>query len=870
MAGFSRLTSEILVNSTITRGQFQPAIALQSSGNIMVTWTDFSALQYDIQAQIFSPTGVRIGSQIEVTTDDYQQELSSVSALANGNYLVTWTDNSLRFGLSSQNDIFGKVYSSTGTEVGSAFQISPTNYHYNTYSDTTTLTNGNFVVAWFDQSSLTLPIDYHSMFKIYQADGTPVTSVITFEPLAIKSLKPTITSLANGQFVIVGSLQTSTDSGLFGQIYNADGSLSGSDFKISTTPGGNVGTNQSHVTQLANGQMVVCWYTYAQGALIVLGQIIGVDGSKVGGEFLVGSDSSGVPGQPMPDVTALADGRFIVSWTTWFGGLGDTSNAGLHAQIYLPNGERSGSEFLVNVNTLNAQSNSQVVAMSDGKFAITYVDDSSLPAPDSGSDVRLQIFDPTNYVVSDSGENYTGGSLADTIVSGIAADVLNGGDGNDTMIISGTNTGRDVIDGGIGTDTLDLSAFTGTVWVDYAFQGDDVWTFSGAAWKRVADLTSIETLLGTSGDDQVYGDGNANGISGGGGADFIVGRAGNDVLNGNDGNDRLYGDDGNDTLSGGNGTDELYGGNNDDTFLFSGAGNAGRDYTDGGSGGDTADFSGLTGTAWVDLTLTGYEAWTNTGSWSVVSQLLSVENIIGSAGSDQIYGDVNANVISGGNGNDFIVGRAGNDVLNGDGGNDRLYGDDGNDVLAGGLGTDELYGGNNDDTFLFANNGGTDWTEGGSGNDTADFSGLSTYAWVDLSLTGYEAWSFNGSWNLVSQLSSVENIIGSALNDQLWGDAQNNVFIGGAGSDRLTGRGGADTFKYTANNFGQDVVMDYVDGTDRLSFGSIVATDISNFTITGQGTNQVYMVLTSDPTSTITLNGLAPITISNADIDFFV
>jgi Ca2+-binding RTX toxin-like protein len=134
-----------------------------------------------------------------------------------------------------------------------------------------------------------------------------------------------------------------------------------------------------------------------------------------------------------------------------------------------------------------------------------------------------------------------------------------------------------------------------------------------------------------------------------------------------------------------------------------------------------------------------------------------------------------------------------------------------------------------------------------------------------------EAWiNYNGTYTVLAQLISVENLTGSQGNDQFWGDANANTFIGGQGDDVIYGRGGIDTFKYTTRGFGQDRVMDYADGTDRLSFSSIVATDISNFTITGQGTNQVVMTLTSDPSSTITLNGTAPITINNADIDYVV
>jgi serralysin len=47
-------------------------------------------------------------------------------------------------------------------------------------------------------------------------------------------------------------------------------------------------------------------------------------------------------------------------------------------------------------------------------------------------------------------------------------------------------------------------------------------------------------------------------------------------------------------------------------------------------------------------------------------------------------------------------------------------------------------------------------------------------------------------------LSSVENAIGSAFADGLYGDDGNNVLTGGGGADLLYGFGGADRFIYTA------------------------------------------------------------------------
>ena len=56
------------------------------------------------------------------------------------------------------------------------------------------------------------------------------------------------------------------------------------------------------------------------------------------------------------------------------------------------------------------------------------------------------------------------------------------------------------------------------------------------------------TLIGTNGDDSLYGNG------------------GDDVIRGKTGNDELYGDGGNDVLRGGPDDDELIGGKGDDTY----------------------------------------------------------------------------------------------------------------------------------------------------------------------------------------------------------------------------------------------------------------------------------------------------------------
>lgn len=81
--------------------------------------------------------------------------------------------------------------------------------------------------------------------------------------------------------------------------------------------------------------------------------------------------------------------------------------------------------------------------------------------------------------------------------------------------------------------------------------------------------------------------------------------------------------------------------------------------------------------------------------------------IRGNGGVDQLYG---------GNGRDHIFGGTGNDKLYGEGGNDVIYGEEGNDTIVDMSGNNTIWGGDDDDTITTGD--GTDTIHGGNGNDT--------------------------------------------------------------------------------------------------------------------------------------------------------
>ena len=89
--------------------------------------------------------------------------------------------------------------------------------------------------------------------------------------------------------------------------------------------------------------------------------------------------------------------------------------------------------------------------------------------------------------------------------------------------------------------------------------------------------------------------------------------------------------------------------------------------------------------------------------------------IVGTSGTDDIYGTNGSDVVVGGKGEDQIHGLGGDDFMCGEGGRDILTGGSGDDALSGDHGGDAIFGGSGDD-FL---NGGdqSDQLHGGSGDD---------------------------------------------------------------------------------------------------------------------------------------------------------
>ncbi|MAP93483.1 MAG: hypothetical protein CMK07_00900 [Ponticaulis sp.] len=395
---------------------------------------------------------------------------------------------------------------------------------------------------------------------------------------------------------------------------------------------------------------------------------------------------------------------------------------------------------------------------------------------------------------------------------------MDGGDGDDTLILTnGVGTSNN-FNAGNGYDTVDASQLTAS---------SGAWRFSGSGWERFIGSEQDEFVYGESdsedyfmngGDDWVYTSDGVDSFDGGSGIDTLsfylleleqgvdINLNRGQINNDGYGNSESVDDFENviaispwaDTLIGDNLNNVFYAGSNDDIVRMLGGDDllvlqSAIRIADGGTGDNVVSFNqtfklvldgsdnmveeARTTGVWVNLFANTIfdDGFGDSGfidNFTTLYGTILDDNITGTDGDDTLYGNGGEDIIRGRDGNDSIEGGGVIDKLQGNTGEDYIFGNNGDDIIRGGSGDDELVGGNDDDSIF------------GDGNE-------------DILLGGYG-------------------------DDILKGGNHNDVLTGGYGADTLDGEGGADTYVYLAWGESTPTVRDTI-----VEFQSIDTIDLS-------------------------------------------
>lgn len=380
----------------------------------------------------------------------------------------------------------------------------------------------------------------------------------------------------------------------------------------------------------------------------------------------------------------------------------------------------------------------------------------------------------------------------DRLDGGTGNDQIWGGDGNDTVIGgSGAdllfgNDGQDHLLGGSGDDTLHggerADVFDGGSGGDRIVGGDvPANTYDGLVAAGLMTRAQANSILATLNDHDrvVYDNSLAVDVDLERATQF-GGEAQGDTLTGIEDVD---GSQFADTLRGDNKANELFGNLGSDTL----EGRGGADVLNGGAGIDTATYASSASRVIVRLDDSILSAPSSaSGGDATGDQLISIENLTGSAFDDSLTGSSGANVLKGG------------------GGDDSLFGLGGDDTLEGALGSDLI--------------------DGGAGTDTAVYSGALAGVHVTLRDPGVDGFVREAVVNKVSfgdTLRDIENVTGSDFADSFAGNAGANTFNGGGGNDTFVSSRGNDSYN---GGSGVDTVDFSSDGAITINFQTGVVT----------------------------------------------
>jgi RTX calcium-binding nonapeptide repeat (4 copies) len=706
------------------------------NGTAAVFYHDYAT--GEIAGRIFNGSagvGARVtlssGSVYFATAGSGNAEAVSSARLSNGNIVLTWASNE------ATKNVYYRIFDANLNPLTPATLAETTGFD-SISPDVAALSGGGFVIVW---NKLNGGSNFSSInFRRFDAAGnsSDLSAGVSLEAISgIMSDAPSVAGLNDGGFAIGYSKRDpgTGNTQVWRAVYNGDSSV-----RLAASVADNSGTINRDVDVVARADGGFSM-AYADSGWTNLNTEITIANYNATGtllQYVRGSNTI----RPHEDTSAAVspEGLILVAHSTFFS---FSATFDVHFDLLSANG----TQLLIESNSANyafSQELAPAVTWLDGGRAFVVYERQAGQSPDPDAGVVGRIFTFTRTSTGDGSNDVIDWSAS------AMQNVMNGGDGNDTLIGGSAN---DELNGGNNDDIL-----IGNDGVDFLNAG-----------------AGVDFVDGGSGDDY---------LSAPAGIDTLIGGAGNDYFS-------VY------TAASGSNVD---GGADFDTLLVVGAVSLGT----------VSGIEGLEVPSGATLTLTGAQV---ANGLALTTDVDGLGNIVINMSAAIAFvtkafdfdGFSGAVTVNGTSGNDVIkLGNALNQVNTGNGSNivqggslvDTIIGGTGIDKIAGNGGADILTGGAGADVFKFRNV--TDSGVGAaardiitdfvSGADRLNISRIDT----NPALAGDQAFTFIGtslySANGTAQIRYIDlgadllvecDVDGNGVSDM-------QVFLQGAGAQTLT------------------------------------------------------------------------------------
>jgi hypothetical protein len=312
------LSSNFKVNDdAVIAWQGSPAIAMDGSGNFVIAWADERNLDGDIYAQRYDSSGIPLDSNFKANDDlgTSPQVSPAIAMNISGNFVITWED--FRNG---DHDIYAQRYNFSGNPIGSNFKANDDVGTSNQYSAGVAMdASGNFVITWDDFRN-----GNHDIYaQRYNSSGNPMGSNFKVNDDAGTSgqLYPSIAMNELGGFVITWEDERNGNLDIYAQRYNSLGLPIGSNFKVNSDAGGAAQEDPACAMD-DSGRFVITWKDLRKGNPDIYAQKYNSSGAPLDTNYLVSNPPWGSFDQVAPAVAtnnsniyfAWQDNRSARSW----------------------------------------------------------------------------------------------------------------------------------------------------------------------------------------------------------------------------------------------------------------------------------------------------------------------------------------------------------------------------------------------------------------------------------------------------------------------------------------------------------------------------------------------------------------------------
>jgi hypothetical protein len=357
---------EFQVNAFMPGAQKAPSIASDAAGNFVVVWHSYDQEgDAGVFGRRFDVAGNPIGPEFRVNTYTTGDQWNpSVAMDPSGNMIVVWesAENAPAF------NIYARRYDAAGNpDATGPFRVNATTTGNHIQSKVAAAGDGSFTVVWTDEEDGS---QLGVSARHFDAAGVPGPEFRVNTYTTNSQAYPGVAADLTGNFVIVWASagQDGSSTGVVGRRYDSSGAPAGPEFPVNTYTTST--QDRPSVAMAGDGRFMVVWHTYGQDLSTwgIAGRRFAASGLAEGPDDIVNLYHPNT--QLRPSVAADGRGDFIVAWES-FGQNGSGGGDDVFARRY----DAAGSpepEFQVNTYTFGSQARPTVAAASNGDFVVAW------------------------------------------------------------------------------------------------------------------------------------------------------------------------------------------------------------------------------------------------------------------------------------------------------------------------------------------------------------------------------------------------------------------------------------------------------------------------------------------------------------------